>query len=281
MNPQYSPDEIARLYTNRDATDLISVYARISASEPVRQRYVKKLEHLERSLPGRGRLLDFACGSGAFFELAQSRGWDAHGTELGEWAAQAATARNLKNLHIGTLAELQFPANSFDVVHAAQVFEHLPQPKNELREIRRLLRPQGLLYIDVPNYRTLSIVLGRDDFMLNEPPQHVSYFTPRTLQQLLSTAGFDVTSVGTEGGLKWENLLGRTIKSDIAQAYEMVPGIRPERGVTELAGSRTRKNRQSRIAVALKRSIVRGVIKPLLYDRLKVGMLLFAVARRP
>ncbi len=270
MNPQYGESEVAELYVDRNADELAAIYSRITAAQSVRGRYISKLEMLETALPGRGRLLDFACGYGGFFEIAQTRGWDAHGSEIGQWAQRVAAARDLKNLHIGTLGDLHFPDAWFDVVHAAQVFEHLAKPKNELAEIRRILRPGGLLYIDVPNYRTLSIVLGRDDFMLNEPPQHLNYFSPKTLRSLLQASGFVVERVASNGGLKWENLVGRKINSDIAQAYGLVSDSR----------QKGRGTAGRRLTSALKNLLLTMFVEPILYERLKVGMVLFAVARR-
>jgi 2-polyprenyl-3-methyl-5-hydroxy-6-metoxy-1,4-benzoquinol methylase len=269
MNPQFSAEQITELYRDRNTDDLTAIYSRIAASPSVIAEYDRKLALLEDALPGRGRLLDFACGSGAFFERAQQRGWDAHGTELGEWARHAAARRQLQNLHVGTLSDLAFPSSSFDVVYAAQVFEHLPHPAEELAEIRRILRPNGVLYVDVPNYRTLSIVLGRDDFMLNEPPQHVNYFSPATLRDMLTRNGFDVTKVASGGGLKWENVIGRPIRSDIASAYGLVSG--PSGGARARGPSMVRR---------LKSVLVSKVVKPLLYERLRVGMVLFAVSRK-
>jgi SAM-dependent methyltransferase len=269
MNPQFSPGQIDELYRDRDRDDLTAIYARIAASPAVIGEYDRKLALLEATLPGRGRLLDFACGSGAFFERAQQRGWDAHGTELGEWARHAAAQRELQNLHVGTLSDLAFPSSSFDVVYAAQVFEHLPRPGNELAEIRRILRPGGLLYVDVPNYRTLSIVLGRDDFMLNEPPQHLNYFSPASLRDMLTRNGFDVTQVASGGGLKWENVIGRPIRSDIASAYGLVSS--PPKASAAAGASVLRK---------FKSFLVANAVKPFFYERLRVGMVLFAIARR-
>jgi SAM-dependent methyltransferase len=288
MNPQYTAEEIAALYTDRDSDALTTVYSRIAASPAVKRDYAGKLDLLESLVPGRGRLLDFACGSGAFFEMAGERGWDAHGVEVGAWAAEAAAARGLRNMHIGELADLGFEPGSFDVVYAAQVFEHLPRPRRELQEIRRLLKPGGLLYVDVPNYHTLPIALGRDDFMLNEPPQHLNYYTPATLGRLLRSGGFDVVRVGSGGGLKWENLLRRPINSDIAKAYGLVPGGQssPEapgsaNGAAAPPGPAPAAPPPPGWKAAVKRVAVQGLVKPLLYDRLKLGMVLYAAARRP
>jgi len=274
MNPQLSAEQIDELYRDRDVDHLTGVYSRIAASPSVIAEYDGRLDALERMLPERGRLLDFGCGSGVFFERAQLRGWDAHGTELGVWARQAADMRQLKNLHIGTLTELSFPTESFDVVHAAQVFEHLARPKIELAEIRRIMRPGGVLYIDVPNYRTLSIVLGRDDFMLNEPPQHVNYFMPSTIRSMLASNGFAVHEVASGGGLKWENILGRSIKSDRAKAYGLVADGQAHE--TDTRAAIQPATGSSRVKSVLRATIV----KPLFYDALKVGMVLFAYASR-
>ena len=268
MNPRYTDEQLLHLYSDRGSERLDAIYNKIATSPSVRAEYEKKLDLLESMRPARGRMLDFACGAGHFFELARGRGWDAHGLEVGTWAAQAAADRGLPNLHIGTLQTVDFGAKSFDVVYAAQVLEHLPNPGNDLKEIRRILKPGGIFYVDVPNYRTLSILAGRDDFMLNEPPQHLNYFTAKTLRRLLEGAGFRILRVGSGGGLKWENLLGRKIQSEIASAYGLVP-----------EGGRSSGPGQSRNhGSALKTLLMRSFVQPVLYDTWKVGMVLFAVA---
>lgn len=183
MNPQYSKDSLAKLYTVRDSQVLIDLYAKI-ASPSVIEEYRQTLSLLESYVPGRGRLLDFACAAGYFFEQAAKKGWEAHGVDLGEWTKDAAKVRGLTNLHVGQLRELRFPDHYFDVVYAGQVLEHLWELREDCSEIFRILRPGGLFYADVPNYQTLSILLGKDDFRLNTPPQHINYFTPKTLHLL-------------------------------------------------------------------------------------------------
>ena len=82
----------------------------------------------------------------------------------------------------------------FDIVYAAQVFEHLTEPQEDLKEISRTLRSGGILYADVPNYRTLSILAGRDQFTSNAPPQHINYFTPVCLASFVRKRRFIHTS---------------------------------------------------------------------------------------
>ena len=225
-------------------------------------------------MPRKGKLLDFACAAGYFFEQAQNRGWEAHGCDVGVWAGRAAAERGLKNMHIGELNSLGFPDESFDVVYAAQVFEHLLNPLQDLEALLRVLKPGGLLYIDVPNYQTLPIMLGRDDFMLNEPPQHINYFTPGTLKKLLQGAGLKSIKIGYDGGLKWENLIGRPISSDIADAY----GLTNEAGSVRVAQKPSVLSRVKSTAISITKS---AIVNPVLYERAKVGINLTSMSIKP
>jgi len=271
MNPRCTADHLADIYTVRDEDALIELYSRI-ASPSVIEEYHQKLEKIERLVPDKGRFLDFACAAGYLFEEAQKRGWDAHGCDVGEWTGRAAAKRNLKNMHVGDFDDLNFPDNHFDVVYASQVFEHLLYPLEDLARLKRVLKPGGLLYIELPNYHTLPIMFGKDDFMLNEPPQHINYFTPATLKKLLVDGGMDSVRMTSCGGLKWENLLGRPIISDVAAAYGLVE---------DRSGKASGPSFLSRCQSTAKNMAKSTVVEPLLYNGMKVGMNLLAYSRKP
>ena len=272
MNPRCTPQHLDQIYTVRNEEELVDLYAKI-ASPSVLEEYSDKLDLLEKLVPTKGRLLDFACAAGYFFEQAQKRGWDAHGCDIGKWTAKAAAVRGLQQLHVGPLDDLGFEPESFDVIYAAQVFEHLLQPHRDLSSLLRLLKPGGLLYIDVPNYNTLPIMLGKDDFMLNEPPQHINYFTPSTMRRMLTDAGMTDILISSGGGMKWENLLGRPISSDIASAYGLSDSDQPARIAESRLIDRCRSSAKS---------IVKStVIEPLFYNLLRVGMNLSAYSFKP
>ena len=275
VNPQPPPAAVADIYTDRDADYLTEFYAR-SATPAVLDGYHAALERLERLLPGRGRLLDFGCAAGYFTETAARRGWDAVGVDLGKWTKDAAARRGFHGIRVGPLEGMGFAPGTFDIVNASQVFEHLSAPRQMLAELAALLRPGGLLAVDVPNYHTLSILLGRDDFASNTPPQHLNYFTPRTLRALLRSGGLRTVRVGTGGGLKWENLLGRPVRSDILDAHAATRAGNAAPPAPTAAAAPAKPGWKSR----LKGLVMAGVVKPVFYDALKTGMLLYAVARK-
>jgi SAM-dependent methyltransferase len=272
-NPQWPQENLLSTYEDRrDPAGLIAFYARVTTPERL-ACYDQVLDQLEALLPGRGRLLDFGCGAGYFFERAARRGWEAHGVEVGDWAQQAAKLRGLANLHKGLLVEQRFPDGCFDVVCAHQVLEHLPTPKKDLAQIRRVLRPQGLFYASVPNYRCLSIVLGRDDFELNYPLAHVNYFGPGALRNLLQACGFRVLRTTTAGGLKWENLLGRPTASEESRAHRGEPQQPQAPSPRAASVPQTQRSPFERWFLP--------VVKKCLYQWAKVGMNLEIYARKP
>lgn len=96
----------------------------------------------ECSVPADARLLDVCCGSGVVGAAFRSRVGRTVGLDL--TPAMAALARErLDEVHLGTVYELPFEDDSFDIVVTREVFHLLPRPEGPLREIVRVLRPGG------------------------------------------------------------------------------------------------------------------------------------------
>jgi SAM-dependent methyltransferase len=262
-NPQFTAEHLREGYEVREDGDGIQAfYERVTTPARLAE-YDRILADLLELLPSRGRLLDLGCGAGRFADAAAKQGWEAHGVEVGFWAEKAAAGRPI-HFHRGSLADQRFGDGFFDVVCANQVLEHMPHPRGELAEIRRVLRPGGLFYANVPNYRCLSIVLGKDDFELNFPMAHVNYFTPRSLAKLLDVSGFDVLRTSTYGGLKWENLWGRPVVSPEACATRGEPLV----------------NDSSRDTRSFWKSMLYPLVDLMLYRCAQVGMSLEVFARK-
>lgn len=106
---------------------------------------------------GRSRLLDVGCGTGEFIELARARGWDAWGVEVSREAARMAHERGLRvavRASDGDEAErLPFTDAFFDVVVLWNVIEFFQRPDADLREIGRVLGPDGCIVIRTQNER--------------------------------------------------------------------------------------------------------------------------------
>lgn len=175
-------------------------YAR-SAARAFR-RHGKFLANLRRlrTLPsGRMTLLDVGCSSGAFLRSAVKLGFDAQGVEPAGRAAGAAQAAGLKVFH-GLLHEAQFPDGSFDAITLLEVIEHLQSPLPLLQEIRRILKPGGILLIGTGNAASWSARAFRENwdyFKINKHGGHVSFFNPASLEKLGRKAGFTMALLKT------------------------------------------------------------------------------------
>jgi SAM-dependent methyltransferase len=148
---------------------------------------------LARALPqgSVGRVLDVGCGKGSLLGLfAESLpGWERWGVEPS--AAAAAIARADAGLTVleGMLDTVEIAESSCDLVTIVHVLEHAASPSAVLSDIHRVLKPDGLLFVEVPNMLDANMFY---DLVLHE---HLFHFTPETLESLLGQHGFRTESV--------------------------------------------------------------------------------------
>jgi 2-polyprenyl-3-methyl-5-hydroxy-6-metoxy-1,4-benzoquinol methylase len=158
-----------------------------------RAKFAEILDELEPHR-GEGRLLDVGTSIGLFLRLALDRGWTGLGTEFGRRAL--AYARD----EIGVEAvdtPIEELSGTYDVVTVLSVLEHVNQPRAFLREIVRLLKPGGVTYLVVPNVDSLACRVLHEHAATFDGRNHLLYFSPRTLRELLEREGFAVLSTRT------------------------------------------------------------------------------------
>lgn len=146
-------------------------------------------------------LLDIGCSTGIFLSAAQQAGWNVTGLEPSRWAADIASSRlSGTEIVVSTLEKAVFPAENFDIITLWDVIEHLPYPSEVLLSIHRWLKPSGWLFLNTPNIASIPArALGARWMLLLR--EHIWYFTPQTLQILLSKCGFRLAS--TRSNLVW------------------------------------------------------------------------------
>ncbi|MBI4329452.1 MAG: class I SAM-dependent methyltransferase [Chloroflexi bacterium] len=153
-------------------------------------------------LGGTGKLLEVGCGEGATLLRAREAGWEVTGTEIAPDLVGHVRDRLGLDCKLGTLAGLGFPSDSFDAVLINQVLEHVEDPKSELREIHRILKPKGVVVIGVPNAEALPYRLANlylrfrgSDWVTSSmspvnAPYHVYGFSRQTLGRYLHDTAF-------------------------------------------------------------------------------------------
>jgi SAM-dependent methyltransferase len=144
--------------------------------------------------------LDFGCGNGGLVRYAQRRGClHVRGYETGAIAGLA------KGFGIPLISEEQLfnMQGCFDLVTAIEVIEHVPRPIDVLRQIRRLLRPTGVLFLTTGNARPFRDCLL--DWRYVVPEIHIGFYEPETLAFALTRTGF--TPIETHRLKGWTDIL--------------------------------------------------------------------------
>lgn len=149
----------------------------------------------------KGKILDIGCGDGLFLYSLKKLGWETLGVEINKVAAQKACDRGLKVLNCDLL-ESSFNDDLFDVVRIWSVLEHLHNPAQTLAEIYRILKPDGTLIVQVPNFNSLASRLFKINWSGLDIPRHLYQFSPHTLKQIIEKNNLTVnkiycSSVGT------------------------------------------------------------------------------------
>jgi 2-polyprenyl-3-methyl-5-hydroxy-6-metoxy-1,4-benzoquinol methylase len=155
---------------------------------PVRSVMDSQFRYLPK--PSRGQsLLDIGCGNGDFLLNAQEMGWKASGLEPDPAAVSVARGRGL-NVVLGGVEALAAKSGCFDAVTLSHVIEHVHQPRELLQAVNRLLRANGIVYIDTPNIRSHGATVFGRSWRGIEAPRHLTLFNPKSLKDLLSSCNF-------------------------------------------------------------------------------------------
>lgn len=160
----------------------------------------------------RPHILDVGCGTGANLELLSEFG-DAEGVDVSTQAIEFCRLRGLEHVQLGAAERLPNEDASFDLVTALDVVEHLDDDVAGLKEMRRVLRPDGRLLLFVPAFMFLW---GVQDDVSN----HRRRYTRAELRGAVVAAGFEVERL-TYANLMFfaPTLLGRAVMR--------ITGLRP------------------------------------------------------
>ena len=186
-----------RIPTQEELTDHYAKYTRNNSISPITlTRYEELLEKFE-SKRKLNRLLDIGCGDGYFLDAAKKRGWEVYGIEFMDNAVELCQSKGIV-MHKGTLQTYPLEIQ-FDVITSFEVLEHINDGKNHVQKIYELLRSGGLFYFTTPNFNSLTRKLIGGKWMVIEYPEHLTYYTSRTIKNLLLASGFRKVTLKTTG----------------------------------------------------------------------------------
>lgn len=134
---------------------------------------------------GQRKWLDFGCGLGGLVKYANENGVNAIGYDEGfayEWAKR-------EGIPIINKIDLDNQLNQFDFISAIEVIEHIPRPLELFNTFKRLLKPNGILFLTTANSRPFKNSILKW-YYTDHPDAHISFYEPKTLRFLLNNSGF-------------------------------------------------------------------------------------------
>ena len=192
LNPRPKKEEIKKYYPawyhSRPPAKVTDITKTKIWGIPWQEAMKNKAEPILR-YKKKGRILDIGCGDGSLLKFLKDSGWQTYGVELRD--SSSLYARDVLGLNVfsGRFDEADYPEESFDVITLFHVLEHLPNPSGTLKKARMLLRKDGFLLIEVPNFHSFEAKVFRSNWVGISAPLHLYHFTPRTLQMMLKSCG--------------------------------------------------------------------------------------------
>ena len=150
-----------------------------------------KLNLVNSLQPAKGSILDIGAGTGDFLSVVKENGWNTIGVEPSEKAK--AIAKNKGVAFVDQTSELE--NNSFDIITMWHVLEHVPNLDNQLKELKRLLKPNGNLIIAVPNFKSFDAKHYGNFWAAYDVPIHFWHFSKTAIKRLFAKEDMELVQV--------------------------------------------------------------------------------------
>jgi 2-polyprenyl-3-methyl-5-hydroxy-6-metoxy-1,4-benzoquinol methylase len=153
---------------------------------------IATIEKVRKLAPGQ-RVLDVGASYGGFIEMARvKRGVEAWAIDLDPGSIEGFVNKEDIQVTCGDLLEVAYPSDHFDVVTLFETLEHVYSPVQTLEEVKRILKPGGLVSVEVPNWDSWVRPLFGTAWFPLLLPTHLQHFSRHHLRLCAQQAGLEV-----------------------------------------------------------------------------------------
>ncbi len=149
-----------------------------------------KLKLINAQSP-KGRILDIGAGVGDFLQVVKNNGWQTIGIEPSEKAKTIAKTKGVS--FVENLSELE--DNSFDIITMWHVLEHVPDLENQIKELKRLVKPSGTILIAVPNFKSFDALHYGKYWAAYDVPIHLWHFSKKAIKKLFAAEDLHLVKI--------------------------------------------------------------------------------------
>ena len=224
LRPKLLPQEIGKYYPDHYFSFVKAIEDEASFFRKLDRKIglERRIRQVAKRAKKNGKILDIGCATGVFLNGMKSRGWVCYGVEPDRSAADYARKRFGLDIYHGYLEDAALPDDSYDVVTLFDVLEDTYDPLSILREIYRILKPDGTFIGIVPNAKAWENNWFGPYWVGWDVPRHYHVFTPETILQVLSICGFDHVELFSFTGRHGAFMLSVDFWLDELKAPELV-----------------------------------------------------------
>ena len=194
VNPILKDEKLHNLYL--DETSYNNVLTNKLQIDLDKKRFNYCLSLIEKKCESIGRILDIGAGPGIFLETAKDRGWEPTAIEFNSFCIERIEKLGIRCIK-QPVEESKLPHNSFECITLWAVLEHLQNPKDTLKHIHNLLKPNGVLLLLVPNVKSLAARILHEKCITFAGDSHINFFDNETLKKIQELCGFQIFDMET------------------------------------------------------------------------------------
>lgn len=151
----------------------------------------KKVSLINSLHKSKGSLLDIGAGTGDFLVTAKANGWQITGIEPNENAKKLAVSKGVSfENNIESIENQQF-----DVITMWHVLEHVPNVEHQIKELKRLLKPNGTIIIAVPNFKSFDAGYYGEFWAAFDVPRHLWHFSKTSIEKLFGKENIQLVKI--------------------------------------------------------------------------------------
>jgi len=156
----------------------------------------KKLALINSFNSEKKNLLDIGCGTGDFLLTCKNNGWNVAGVEPNKKAKNLTETKLLETKQSKIYAELdKLTSQKFDVITLWHVLEHVRNLEEYILKLKSLLKPNGVLVVAVPNYKSYDAVYYKQFWAAYDVPRHLWHFSKKSIQLLFLEVKMNVVKI--------------------------------------------------------------------------------------
>ena len=141
------------------------------------------------------KMLEIGCAYGLFLDCARQQRFDVTGVEFSRAGIEWIRKHLNIDVYHGEIEKIHLPANNYDVICFWDVIEHVKNPILFLRSVSQLAKDNGIIVFSCPYFSSIPAQLLGPRWWTLRPEQHLSHFTPQTLELACSDAKLELIRV--------------------------------------------------------------------------------------